>query len=182
MTARFAPVDLTADISSLPANERQALAKLIQAAKVFDSLFLRQVWSGNEPSLLTLVRDTSDLGRARLHYFLINKGPWSRLDHNEPFVPGAPPKPPQGSFYPPDSTKSEIESWIGYAACGRARTRHGLLHDYSARAGRPLDGRAVQHRVPAGARAGRGAAARSRGADNAANAEAVPRRPRARRC
>ena len=29
-------------------------------------------------------------GRARLHYFLINKGPWSRLDHNAPFVPGVP--------------------------------------------------------------------------------------------
>ncbi len=43
MTARFAPVDLTADISSLPPNERQALAKLIEAAKAFDSLFLRQV-------------------------------------------------------------------------------------------------------------------------------------------
>ena len=113
MTARFAPVDLTADISSLPPNERQALAKLIEAAKVFDSLFLRQVWAGNEPLLLTLVRDSSDLGRARLHYFLINKGPWSRIDDNEPFVPGAPPKPPQGSFYPPDSTKNEIESWMG---------------------------------------------------------------------
>ena len=113
MTARFAPVDLTADISSLPPNERQALAKLIEAAKAFDSLFLRQVWAGNEPLLLTLVRDSSDLGRARLHYFLINKGPWSRIDDNEPFVPGAPAKPPQGSFYPPDSTKNEIESWIG---------------------------------------------------------------------
>jgi hypothetical protein len=113
MTARFAPVDLTADIASLPPSERQALAKLIEAAKVFDSLFLRQVWAGNEPLLLTLVRDSSDLGRARLHYFLINKGPWSRIDDNEPFVPGAPPKPPQGSFYPPDSTKNEIESWIG---------------------------------------------------------------------
>jgi hypothetical protein len=113
MTARFAPVDLTADIMSLAPNERHALAKLIEAAKVFDSLFLRQVWAGNESLLLPLVGDSSELGRARLHYFLINKGPWSRLDHNEPFIPGVPPKPPQGSFYPPDATKSEIESWIG---------------------------------------------------------------------
>ena len=30
-----------------------------------------------------LVRDQSPLGRERLHYFLINKGPWSRLDHNQ---------------------------------------------------------------------------------------------------
>jgi len=112
MTARFAPVDLTADISKLPQNERQALAKLVDAARVFDALFLRQVWAGNEPMLLTLLGDSSELGRARLHYFLINKGPWSRLDHNEPFVPGAPPKPPQGNFYPAGATKEEVEAWI----------------------------------------------------------------------
>jgi hypothetical protein len=111
MTARFAPVDLTADASTLPANERQALASLVEAARVFDSLFLRQVWAGNEPMLLALVQDGSELGRARLHYFLLNKGPWSRLDHNEAFIPGAPPKPPQASFYPPDSTKEEVEAW-----------------------------------------------------------------------
>ena len=112
MTARFAPVDLTADVSALPANERQALAKLVDAAKVFDALFLRQVWAGNETMLLSLLRDRSELGQARLHYFLINKGPWSRLDHNEPFVPGAPDKPPQGNFYPPDATKEEVEVWL----------------------------------------------------------------------
>ena len=112
MTARFAPVDLTADVSALAANERQVLAKLVEAAKVFDALFLRQVWAGNETMLLTLVRDTSELGQARLHYFLINKGPWSRLDHNEPFVPGAPPKPPQGNFYPPDASKEEVDAWL----------------------------------------------------------------------
>ena len=38
--------------SALPPNERQALAKLVEAAKVFDALFLRQVWAGNETMLL----------------------------------------------------------------------------------------------------------------------------------
>jgi hypothetical protein len=80
MTRRFAPVDISADISGLPDNERQALAKLVEAAKYFDALFLRQVWAGNETMLMDLVRDRSELGQARLHYFLINKGPWSRLD------------------------------------------------------------------------------------------------------
>jgi hypothetical protein len=112
MTARFAPVDLTADISGLPPNERQALAKLVEAARVFDALFLRQVWAGNEPMLLSLLGDSSDLGRARLHYFLINKGPWSRLDDNEPFVAGAPPKPPQANFYPAGATKEDVEAWL----------------------------------------------------------------------
>ena len=112
MTARFAPVDLSADLNKLPANERQALAKLVEAAKVMDTLFLRQVWAGNETMLLNLVQDSSDIGRTRLHYFLLNKGPWSRLDHNESFIPGAPPKPEQANFYPADSTKQEVEDWL----------------------------------------------------------------------
>ena len=112
MTRRFAPVDLTADIAALPDNERQALAKLVEAAKVFDALFLRQVWEGNESLLMDLVRDASPLGQARLHYFLINKGPWSRLDEGEAFIPGVPEKPAQANFYPAGATKTEVEAWL----------------------------------------------------------------------
>jgi hypothetical protein len=112
MARRFAPVDLTADVAKLPDNERQALAKLVEAGKVFDALFLRQVWNGNDTVLTDLVRDGSPLGRARLHYFLINKGPWSRLDHNEPFLAGVPPKPAEGNFYPAGATKDEVEAWL----------------------------------------------------------------------
>ena len=112
MTARFAPVDLAADVTPLPANERQALARLVEAAKVMDTLYLRQVWAGNETMLLDLIQDTSELGRARLHYFLINKGPWSRLDEHAPFTPGAPKKPQQANFYPAGATKEEVEVWI----------------------------------------------------------------------
>jgi hypothetical protein len=110
--ARFAPTDLGADITALPANERQALAHIVRAAQVMDALFLEQVWAGNDAMLLDLVRDQTPLGKARLHYFLINKGPWSRLDHNEPFIQGAPAKPASANFYPPGATKAEIEKWI----------------------------------------------------------------------
>jgi hypothetical protein len=110
--ARFAPTDLSADIAALPQNEREALAHIIQAAEVMDALFLRQVWGGNEALLAGLVRDHAPRGRARLHYFLINKGPWSRIDHNEPFIPGVPKKPEQANFYPADATKAEVEKWI----------------------------------------------------------------------
>ena len=111
-TARFAPTELSADLSTLPQNEREALAHIIQAAEVMDALFMRQVWGGNDALLSSLVRDQSPRGRARLHYFLINKGPWSRIDHNEPFVPNVPKKPEQANFYPADATKAEVEKWI----------------------------------------------------------------------
>ncbi|MEO7166948.1 MAG: hypothetical protein ABI016_07915 [Chthoniobacterales bacterium] len=112
MTARFVPTEITADLSKLSPNDRKILAKLVEASQIIDGIFLRQAWSGNPSMLLDLASDQSPEGRARLHYFLINKGPWSRLDHNEPFVLGAPPKPEGAGFYPPDATKAELESWI----------------------------------------------------------------------
>jgi len=112
MTARFAPTEITADLSKLSAAERQILTKLVQASKVMDTLYLRQVWTGNDAMLVDLMKDNSPVGRARLHYFLINKGPWSRLDHNEPFIDGAPAKPEGANFYPAGSAKADIEKWI----------------------------------------------------------------------
>jgi len=122
MAARFAPTDITADLSKLSPSDRRVLAKLIEASKVLDALFLRQVWSGNEAMLLDLARDQSSDARARLHYFLVNKGPWSRLDHDSPFVTGAPPKPEGANFYPEGASKSELERWIaGLPQAERAR-------------------------------------------------------------
>jgi hypothetical protein len=45
--ARYAPVDISYDESVLSEPEKQALAKLVQAADVMDEIFLRQVWEGN---------------------------------------------------------------------------------------------------------------------------------------
>ena len=113
MTARFAPTDIGADVSGLPENERQALGKLVAASRLMDALFLRQVWAGNEALLLKLAGDASPEGQTRLRYFLINKGPWSRLDHNRPFIEGVlTEKPAQANFYPAGATKEQVEKWV----------------------------------------------------------------------
>ncbi|MGH9386947.1 MAG: dipeptidyl-peptidase 3 family protein [Vicinamibacterales bacterium] len=110
--AQFAPTDLTSDISSLPASERDALAHLVRAAQVMDALFLEQVWAGNEAMFLALSGTETRLGKAMLRYFVINKGPWSRLDHNKPFVAGAPEKPASANYYPVNATKQDVEKWL----------------------------------------------------------------------
>ena len=111
--ARFSPTVLTADVSQLTPGDRQALSKIIAAARLMDPLFLRQVWSGNDALKQKLEADKSVIGRQRLNYFLINDGPWSRLDHNEPFIDGVPPvKPPHANYYPDDITKAEFETWV----------------------------------------------------------------------
>jgi hypothetical protein len=113
MIARFAPVELRADTSKLSAGDQKALAKLVDAARVIDHIFLTQVWSGNVALRAKLAADTSPLGKARLHYFDLNKGPWSELDEQVAFLPGVPEKKlPGANFYPEDVTREELETWI----------------------------------------------------------------------
>jgi hypothetical protein len=113
MIARYAPVELHADASKLSAGDQKALAKLLDAARVIDDIFLTQVWSGNAALRVKLAADTSPLGKARLHYFDLNKGPWSELDDHAAFLPGVPEKKlPGANFYPRQMTKAEFEAWV----------------------------------------------------------------------
>jgi hypothetical protein len=112
MEARFAPVDVQVDVSYLPAEERAALVRLIEASRYIDALFLRQRSPGLEATLLQLLADDTPLGRARLSYFLLNRGPWSELDEDRLFVPGAGAKPPGGNFYAAGATRDEVDAWM----------------------------------------------------------------------
>ncbi|RPH69848.1 MAG: hypothetical protein EHM78_13655, partial [Myxococcaceae bacterium] len=109
---QLVPTPITADLGGMPASERKALARLLQAARVMDPLFLRQSWAGSEAWLVKLARDTTPLGQARLRLFLLNQGPWDRLAHYAPFLPGVPPKPASGNFYPAGATKEDVSRWL----------------------------------------------------------------------
>ena len=127
--SRFAPTTLTADTSALSAGDRAALDKIIEAAKLLDPLFLRQVWSGNDELHKKLEADKSPQGQERLHYFLINDGPWSRLDKNEAFIDGVPKeKPPQANFYPDDITKDAFNSWLAGLPDADKENATGYFH------------------------------------------------------
>jgi hypothetical protein len=113
MSARFAPVTLKYDESGLSAGDRKALPKLVEAARVLNYIFMDQLWSGNRALYAQLQKDTTPLGRERLHYFWLNKGPWSDLDGHAAFLPGVPERKPLGAnFYPEDMTREEFEAWV----------------------------------------------------------------------
>jgi len=127
MIARFAPAELKVDTSGLAPGDKQALQKLIEAARVIDDIFLEQRWSGNRVLRRELARDQSALGKAQSHYFEINRGPWSDLDGGTAFLPKnwgriegdaifqadiPQNKLPGGTFYPEDLTKEEFETWV----------------------------------------------------------------------
>ena len=112
MHARFAPVRLAYDETALSPGDRQALAKLVEAARILNFLFMDQLWGGNRELYAKLQQDDSPLGRERLRYFWLNKGPWSNLDGNTAFLPDVAQRKPEGAnFYPADMTRAEFEAW-----------------------------------------------------------------------
>jgi hypothetical protein len=112
MTARFAPVTLHYEEASLSPGDRQALAKLIEAARGLNYVFMDQLWKGDRALYAQLQKDQTPLGKARLHYFWLNKGPWSDLDGHTAFIPGVPERKPLGAnFYPEDMSREEFEAW-----------------------------------------------------------------------
>jgi hypothetical protein len=142
---RFAPTPVSADLSHLSAGDRAALVKLAEAAKIIDRIYARQIWSGNEALRAKLEADRTQEGQERLHYYNINRSPWSNLDHDEPFVAGVPRiKPPCANYYPEDMTKEEFNAWVEtlpeaekkqatgfFTTVRRSETRHLAAVPYS---------------------------------------------------
>ncbi|MFC5461518.1 dipeptidyl-peptidase 3 family protein [Massilia niabensis] len=119
MAKRFAPVELRADVAALSKGDRAAIAKLIEAAKIIDTLQLRQRWAGNEALWAALQKDNTPLGKARQQAFWLNKGPWSIIDNNSSFMPpeyagiAIPAQKPAGAnFYPAGASKAALETWM----------------------------------------------------------------------
>ncbi len=113
MTDRFAPTPLRVDTAKLSAADRQALVKLVEAGRILDDIFLKQYWAGNPALYARLQKDKTPLGKLRLQYFWINKGPWSALDGFNAFLPGVPTVKPKGAnFYPEDMTRENFETWV----------------------------------------------------------------------
>lgn len=110
--AGFAPAVITADIADLPASERAALDRIIEASRLLDPVFLLQNSADNLTRREALARDRTKAGEVLLEYFDLMKGPWDRQRHHEPFACDHP-RPPGGGFYPVDMTAEEFE-----AACG----------------------------------------------------------------
>jgi len=114
MISRFASTPLRVDTSKLSPGDRDAVIKLVQAARILNDVFMQQYWSGDQALYARLQKDATPLGKARLRYFWINKSPWSTIDEFKAFIPGVPPrKLPGANFYPEDMKREEFEKWVG---------------------------------------------------------------------
>jgi peptidase M49-like protein len=128
MAARFAKTPLKVSTAKLSAGDRKALADLIRAARILDDLFLKQLWGGNPALYAQLQKDTTPLGKARLHFFWLNKGPWSDIDEYQSFISGVPNRKPLGAnFYPEDMSKEDFETWVAKQAAAAQEQAKGFF-------------------------------------------------------
>lgn len=135
---RFAPTEIAADVSTLSAGDRQALDKLIQAARLMDEIYLRQVWSGNAALKEQLAADASPAGSDVYRMFMLNKSPWSALDHDSAFVPGVPKRLAGANYYPEDMTKEEFEKWVATLSAAHQEKAKGFFSTIRRGDGRTL--------------------------------------------
>jgi hypothetical protein len=114
--AKLPQVEIDYDRELLDASQRAVVDKLVEASRLLDEIFLRQV-SEENPALR---RELYELAledpryREAYEYFLVMYGRWDRLARKEPFVEPFGPegaKPPGAGFYPPDITSEELEAW-----------------------------------------------------------------------
>ncbi len=128
MAARFAPTPLKVDTSGLSAGDQKALVKLVEAAKIVNTIFMQQFWSGDLAAYRALLPDKTPLGHARLDYFWINKGPWSEIDEYAAFLPDVPARKPLGAnFYPEDMNKTEFENWVKTLSADQKEQAEGFF-------------------------------------------------------
>lgn len=102
--AKYTPVRLTADLSTMSDNQKEMLRLLIQAGELMNQPFWYEAYGKSDSLLAATESDQLD------RYIQINYGPWDRLEGNEPFVEGVGQKPAGANFYPVDMSKEEFEA------------------------------------------------------------------------
>ncbi len=110
---QFAPVTIDFDESLLAERERAAVVALVEASRILDGIFLRQVHPDNPEWRQQIARraESDTAWVPVLEYFDIMYGPWDRLEDGEPFLAMGP-KPEGAAYYPEGLGASELETWM----------------------------------------------------------------------
>lgn len=104
-------VAVDVDITGLPASEQAALVPLLRAARDIDALYMRQVWPGTRALIAERQSAQTSAAQAELDALNFFKGPWGPT--GTAFIGGVPSERPIGDFYPSDTTKHDIDIWLG---------------------------------------------------------------------
>jgi Peptidase family M49 len=109
--AKFREVTMPFDSAALTSQERQMVAKLVEASGYLDQIF----WQQSDPDALTLYQSLAGSKNLRdqqlRRYLWINGARFDLIDENKPFV-GTAPMPPGRGFYPQGLTQEQIAAYV----------------------------------------------------------------------
>jgi hypothetical protein len=111
--SRFPQVSLTYPGETLDADLLPVVARLVEAARVMDELFLLQVSPENPETRAAIVRavEQDPPQKPLLDYFDLMYGPWDRLEQDKPFW-GKAKKPAGAGFYEAGVTREAFEAHL----------------------------------------------------------------------
>ncbi|KAL0491905.1 nudix hydrolase [Acrasis kona] len=115
--SKFAVVDVEygAGVKNMSVQLRDMTEEVKKACDVIDTIYLKQV-SNLNLALLENLRVTNRCAGKTLDYFLLNFGPWDRMNNNYVFVESddnhiPDPKPAGSNLYPDDIDAQEFDTW-----------------------------------------------------------------------
>ncbi len=108
---KYALTPMEMDLRGYSQREKALLRELLEAARLADEIFWRQTSNAavRLRDEMTASRPDDDPVR---RFYMMQAGPYDRLDHDAPFIHGVPPKSPGAGFYPDDLTADEFQRWI----------------------------------------------------------------------
>jgi len=123
---KYALTPMEMDLRGYSQRERALLRELLEAARLADEIYWRQTSSLAVPlrDEMAATRPEDDPVR---RFYMMQAGPYDRLDHDAAFVDGVPPKAPGAGFYPDDLTADEFQRWIE----GHPEDRDSFLSPYT---------------------------------------------------
>ncbi len=108
---QFVPQHLNADLGHLSSGDRKALALLVEASDLIDSIFEEQAWATRAETDAWVAAYEGEHADAIRTYYGIMRGPWDRLAAEEPWL-GRAPHPEGAGYYPEDMDETEFEAWL----------------------------------------------------------------------
>jgi len=108
---KYSQTVMKSDLSGYGQREQGLLKELLKAARLADEIFWRQT-SNHALRLREQIVSSRPEDDPVRRFFLMQAGPYDRLDHDAPFIAGVPPESPGAGFYPDDLSADEFQKWI----------------------------------------------------------------------
>jgi hypothetical protein len=122
--AKFKQVKISYSPAGLTANEREMVAKLVDAAGLLDCVYWRQSDPEGLKLFISLQKSTDPQDVLLRRYLRINGSRYDLIDDEKPFV-GTQPMPPGHAMYPQDLTKDEFDAYVAAHPSQKAALYNG---------------------------------------------------------